>query len=422
MPGVNSIASEGRSFLSRSTLPYDFIQISMVDSWAATSAGAFALSENYLYTEEAFQLYWDRLTVDGIVSVSRWMMDRHLVEGARLVLLAKSALAARGVEEPLRHIVVVQAKSVANLILSKRPVDETMLARIDAVCAERGFSRHWPVHEGTPSRSLMPRLLSEGPAFMEASGLDLSPPTDDRPFYFQAVPVLGKIDHDLIAKLSVNEQSVLLLRRLLWIVGGLSLLLFFVPFAFSSRFPRAPALLRGSAYFACIGLAFLLVEASWVQRFILFLGHPSYATTVVIAALLLGAGLGSLCAGRTSLLTAVRLGPVIPLLVLVLNEALGLVFPSALALSCPGRVIVSVALLVPGGFGMGFALPLGMIRFGDEAKPWYWAMNGAFSVFGSVFSLALAMTMGHHAVGLAGVATYGVAYLLFLRPVRGVAA
>jgi hypothetical protein len=164
------------------------------------------------------------------------------------------------------------------------------------------------------------------------------------------------------------------------------------------------------------------VEASWVQRFILFLGHPSYATTVVIAALLLGAGLGSLCAGRTSLRTAVRLGPAIPVLVLLLNEALGLVFPSALALSFPGRVIVSVALLVPGGFGMGFALPLGMIRFGDEAKPWYWAMNGAFSVFGSVFSLALAMTMGHHAVGLAGVATYGVAYLLFLRPVRGVAA
>ena len=418
LPGVNAITSEGRSFLTRTPHRYDFLQISMVDSWAATSAGAFALSENYLYTREAFQLYWDRIDDDGFVSVSRWMMDRHLVEGARLVMLAKAALAASGVAQPLAHIVVVQAKAVANIVLSKRPVDDALLARVDAVCAERGFFRHWPVHEGTPSRSLMPRLLSEGPEFMEASGLDLSPPTDDRPFYFQAVPVFGSLDHDLIAKLSVNEQSVLLLRRLLWVVGGLSLVLFFVPFAIGSRLPRAPALVRGSAYFACIGLAFLLVEAAWVQRFILFLGHPSYATTVVIAAVLLGAGAGSWHAGRTSLDVAARFGLVVPAFLVAVNEAMAPLFQHALGLPFPLRILVSVALLVPTGYGMGFALPLGMIRFGDAAKPWYWAMNGAFSVFGSVCSLALAMAIGHHAVAWIGVGAYLLAYALFLRPAQ----
>ena len=414
LPGVSPIASEGRSFLTRSPHRYDFIQISMVDSWAATSAGAFALSENYLYTTEALELYWERLRPGGMFSISRWMMDRHLAEGVRLVLLAQEALRKVGVQDPNRHLVVVQAKAVANLIVLKRPLDRELLTRVDAVCSARGFVRHWPPAPNTPERSLMPRVLLEGPGFMANSGLDLSAPDDDRPFFFQAVPVLGRVNLDLVERLSVNEQSVVLLRRLLLLVAIVTVALFFLPFAFSADVvPRNRW--TGTGYFAAIGLAFLLVEASWIQRFILYLGHPSYATTVVLAAILLGLGLGSFTAARVSVASVLRWGPALPVLLAVVNFGLTPVFEATLGWAIAARVTVSIVALLPAGLLMGFAFPTGMVRFGDEGKPWFWAMNGAFSVLGSVSSLGLAMLAGHTAVGYVGIAVYVVAYLLLRR-------
>jgi hypothetical protein len=412
MPGVHPVVAEGRSFLTRADERYDVIQVSMVDSWAATSAGAFALSENHLYTVEAFRLYWARLSADGVVSVSRWMMAQHLVEGARLVLLAKEALRSAGVQDPAAHLAIVQGGAVATLLMSRRPLDAADLAALDRACAQRGFVRHWPPSAATPPSSAIPPLvLGDGANFQER-GLDVSPPTDDRPFFFQTVPIVGHIDPGLVERLSVNEQSVLLLRRLVLVVGAFAVLLFFLPFAFASRFD-APGLWSGSTYFAAIGLAFILVETAWVQRFILYLGHPSYATTVVLAALLAGAGLGSFAARRADVALVGAWGIVLPASLAAVNFALEPAFRVTLGWPFAGRVLLSIALLVPAGFLMGFGFPMGMIRFGDAAKPWFWAMNGAFSVLGSVSSLALAMLWGHTAVGYAGATGYVAALLLF---------
>lgn len=414
MPGVRPIVSEGRSFLTRTSARYDLLQISMVDSWAATSAGAFALSENYLYTVDSFRLYWDRLSDDGILSVSRWMMAQHLVEGLRVVLLAKEALQQAGVTEPGRHLAVVQGTAVATLLVSRRPFDEADLAAIDRVAETRGFVRHWPPGPGTPRNSPIPPLLRLGKAAFAERGLDLEPPTDDRPFFFQAVPIIGHVDPALLAQLSVNEQSVILLRRLVAVVAGLALLLFLVPFLLARRL-AAREFWKGSGYFVAIGLAFLLVEAAWVQRFILYLGHPSYATTVVLAALLAGAGMGSFAARRTPIGRAAAWGLALPLFLGAVNGLLGPAFRETLGWAFPARVLLSVALLAPSGFLMGFAFPLGMVRFGDAAKAWFWALNGAFSVLGSVSSLALAMLVGHTAVAWIGAACYVAAVALFAR-------
>ncbi len=412
-PGVRPIESEGRSFLTRAAGDYDLIQISMVDSWAATSAGAFALSENYLYTVEAFRLYWEQLGEDGVLSVSRWLMDRHLVEGMRILLLAQEALRREGLEDPRHHLAVVHAQAVMTLLVSKRPFTTSSVAHLDAVCAERGFLRHWPPAESTPAASPIPQLLLTGPGVMADTGLDLSPPEDDRPFFFQAVPVFGRYDRDLVAGLSVNEQSVVLLRQLLGIVGVLTAVLFFTPFALGRRVRAGgPGFWRGSFYFVAIGLAFLLVEVPWIQRFVLYLGHPSYATTVVLAALLLGAGAGAIVSARASVGSARKFGIALPIILVVVNEALDPVFRATLGLPFPTRVAASVALLVPAGFLMGFAFPLGMIRFGDAHKPWFWALNGAFSVLASVSSLALSMQFGFTAVAGFGVAAYVLAWAL----------
>lgn len=422
LPGVTPVVSEGRSFLTHSRGDYDLIQISLIDSWAATAAGAFSLSENYLYTVDALRLYLRRLKPTGMVSISRWMWGDRQLEGARLSNLAVKALELEGVQDPRRHIAVVQAWSVGSFLISRAPFDDAEIAKLDRICDERGFNRHWPAHAGTPGDSVVASVLHGGTASYEEKGLDLSPVTDDRPFFFQTVSIVRGVDQELLAKLSNNEQSVSLLRMLLAVMTALTVTLFFSPFLFAKRAREArrgaAALWTGSGYFLCIGVAFMLIEVPWMQRFVLYLGHPSYATTVVLAALLLGAGAGSLRAARVAIPAAIRWGLLLPAALLALNLLLTPVFQATLGWAFAARVVISVVLLVPAGFLMGFAFPLGMIAFKDEDRPWFWAMNGAASVLASVFSLALAMVVGFVGAAVAGVLVYAAAYGLFVLQAR----
>jgi len=199
---------------------------------------------------------------------------------------------------------------------------------------------------------------------------------------------------------------------LLWVMTALTAVLFFVPFAFRRRVKATPDLWYGSAYFLCIGLAFMLVEVPWMQRFVLYLGHPSYASTVVLTCLLLGAGLGSSVAARVAQSTAKRYGLLVPALLLVLNMTLVGLFHATLGLPLSVRVMISACVLLPSGFLMGFAFPLGMASYAEEHKPWLWAINGAASVLASVFALALSIEIGFVLATTLGIVFYVMAYWL----------
>jgi hypothetical protein len=414
LPGVHAVVGEGRSFLTHSRGDYDFIQISLIDSWAATAAGAFALSENYLYTVEALRLYLKRTTPEGIVSISRWMSGDRQLEGARLAELASQALRLEGIADPARHVVVFQAWDVGTFLISRAPFDDARMAKLDAVAQERGFRRRWPVPEDNDHDTAVAAVMAQGSTQYAKEGLDLSPSTDDRPFFFQTVSLFGKVDPEYFATLSNNEHSVALLRMLLGIVSLLTVVLFFTPFAFGQRVKRTPSFWYGSAYFLSIGLGFMLVEVPWMQRFVLYLGHPSYASTVVLTSLLLGAGIGSSVAARLRPGAAKRWGLLVPVALLVTNLALAGLFETTLGLSFFARVIVSAAVLVPAGFLMGFAFPLGMASYSDEHRPWLWAINGAASVLASVFSLALSIEVGFTRATAFGIAFYFLAYVLLV--------
>jgi hypothetical protein len=408
-PGVRPIVAEGRSHLTRSEERYDLLQISLVDSFTASAAGAYALSESFLYTIEAFQLYWSRITDLGLVSVSRFAGGPQQLESVRLALLAVAALESLGVEEPRRHLAFVEAGGVGTLLLARRPFDAAAIEQLDEIAAERGFRRLWPPPPSTDPRSHVLRALVEGPARYEEAGFDLSPPSDDRPFFFQTVSILAAPDAETLASLGTNEESVVLLRRLVEILGVLALLLFFSPFALERRLARAPGLWRGSAYFAAIGLGFMLVEIPLIQRVILFLGHPSYATSVVLAFLLLGAGVGSVLAGRLPFERVQRARWALPLGVAVAYGLGSALFDASLGQPIEVRVSLCLLVLAPTGGLMGFAFPSGMLRFGDAHKAWFWAVNAAFGVLASALSLALAMGMGFSRVVALGVVAYLVA-------------
>ncbi|MDQ7007206.1 MAG: hypothetical protein Q9Q40_08230 [Acidobacteriota bacterium] len=409
LPGVRAIVSEGRSFLAHTTERYDMVQVALIDSWAATAAGAYALSENYLYTVEAFELYLSRLADGGVLSISRWMKGRRRLEAVRLVLLARKALERRGADNPLAHMAVLQAGSVANLLVSAKPLDSRRLAAIDAVGRRRGFARLWPVPPGAKP-SLIATVLEEGTGGLERYGIDLSPPTDDRPFFFQMVSVLGPVDRKVIEQHSVNEQSILVLRRVLLIVALFTALLFFAPFF--GRIPGGTGFWRGSFYYAGLGLGFMLLETSWLQRFVLYLSHPSYAASVVLACLLLGAGAGAGLSSRLSDRTLRRLVPAALLFVTALHFVMPPLLRATLALGFAPRLLISAALLIPAGLALGAWFPAGLRRFGRQHTPWFWAVNGAFSVLSGALSLALAMEGGLTLAGGVGLACYLVLFLL----------
>jgi spermidine synthase len=413
-PGVNAVVAEGRSFLSRSRTAYDFIQISLIDSWAATSAGAFTLAENNLYTLEAYRVYFERLSARGILSTSRWMMGHRGNEMPRLLMLTLRALRDEGIRDPERHIAVVQGGLLGTVLVSKAPFSPSDVDRLIAISRARGFTLHFPRTRVAPRKSMPLEVLTVGAERWERAGFDLSPPVDDKPFFFLTFSPFQRLDKWRHLRYGPNATAVLALQRLILCMGIAALVLFFAPFLLARWFRRERGFVRGSLFFAMIGAAFMLVEVPWVQRFILYLGHPSYATTVVLASILLGAAVGSMVSVRVGLPTAQRLGLALPAALALVNAALSALFESSLGAPFSARVLFTAIVLLPAAFLMGFFFPLGMVRFGDTNKPWFWAMNGAFGVLASVLSLALSMRFGFTQVVYMGIGLYAVAWIALL--------
>ena len=408
LPGVNGVVSEGRSFLTRSPGEYDTITVSLVDSWAATAAGAYSLSENYLYTLEALRLYWSRLSSRGVVSIARWFTPVRQFETTRLALMAVEALSREGVETPREHIAVISGSYVASVLISRVPFTKERVDTLTQVASERGFLVHWPIAALTMGSEVTEALTSNPPPD-DMAGHDLSPTTDDRPFFFHSVSIFDWGSESV----DFNDRAIGMLRTVLVLTTLLVLGLVLLPFVLRRGTGAVSA--AGTVYFASIGFAFMFVELSTIQRFILYLGHPSYATTAVIASLLAGAGLGAMAAARFPrpvVSTGIALIPVAVAVMVVTSEVM---LEQTLGLALDRRLALTIMALAPTGFFLGLAFPAGMFTFEGRSRAWHWAINGAASVLGSVLSLVLAMRFGFAAVTWLGVVAYLMALLAWRR-------
>jgi hypothetical protein len=412
-PGVHAVVSEGRSFLTRTHRRYDAIQISLIDSWAASAAGAYALMENALYTVEAFDLYLDRLRPEGLLAVSRWMPEMPWLIG-----VARRALERRGAD-PRSHVMLVQGGRLGTLLVSPTPFTDTDRERLFETALARGFTILYPV---PPRRRavdpVMVTLVEAGLDTLGRLGAETEPARDDRPYFFNAVSPFSDIRGVYrrvfdATGINIQTKAPLVLRSTILTVSGLALALLLVfPGWILRRRSVAPAVLgTGSLYFAAIGAGFMLLETVTVQRFVLYLGNPAYAFTAVLASLLVGMGAGSMGAERFGLRRLGRWGPALPVVLAVLSVTLPFLFRATLAWPAGTRFLATGLLLVPVGMALGVYFPLGMIRFGDTLKPWFWAVNGFFGVVAGVFSLALSMEFGFRAVGLLAAAAYALAWI-----------
>jgi len=410
-PEVHIVVEDGRSFVRRSTARYQVVQATLVDTWASTAAGAFALSENNLYTVDAVRDYLQHLTDDGVVAFTRWGFDPPR-ESLRLVALAREALAEMGEGDAARHVIVGREGSVAGwgardtVLISRRPFSAADIDRARALFdAAHMEAVYLP---GVEARNPFYDLLtSADPAAYERSyRFDITPVTDNRPFFFFTVQprdlwTFFRTASHLSADYKAANQAVPLLFGLMGVsLVAMLLILVAPPLVLGTRLPPHRGVRAFLPYFLFIGAGYIFIEVGLIQKFVLFLGHPTDALTGVIFALLISSGLGSFFSHRLVGDSDSRLIKVLGL-VAILATALALVISGALTalvwLPWGVKMIVTVALIAPLGFVMGMPFPSALKRLEEWHAPsvrWAWSLNAASSVFGSVGALVAAIYLG----------------------------
>ncbi|HZP18544.1 MAG TPA: hypothetical protein VFB00_11290, partial [Terriglobales bacterium] len=424
-PEVHLHVSDGRSFIRNSAGRYDVVQMTLVDTWASTAAGAFALSENNLYTTQAFREYFEHLKPDGIIAVTRWEFQQPR-EALRVASVAMEALHQLGVGEVSRHFIVVSAGKLA-----EDGINVAVLAKksIFTPEEERAVRKHVTANPPlsmlyTPSQpednAFAGLILSNDPyRFSEQYSYNVSPVSDSAPFFFftlkpQRLLHAGASSRAMDWKVNVGVAVL----AMLLVISLLAVLAFLVlPLLITGA--RGGGRPRALLYFVAVGLGYILVEITFIQRFVLFLGHPTYALTVVIFLMLLSSGAGSVTSRRWLARSrrvwlpiigiAAALTIYIGLLPRILERFVGAPFPA--------KIVVSAVLLVPLGFLMGMPFPTGLRVLAEErgagsnSIEWAWAMNAASSVLGSVVAIAVAIEFGLNATLACGAAAYGLALL-----------
>lgn len=431
-PGVSFVNDEARSFVSRSRELFDIIQISLIDTWAATAAGAYVLSENSLYTVEAWTQYLRHLTADGILSVSRWYRPGEIGETHRVAALANAALRRVGVTDPRAHIVMIgsepargqaaDSSRTSTTLVCRRPFTAAELEELEKLAARMKF----PIllSPRTAADEMLGELASTGVSEKTPRELNLTPPTDDQPFFFNMAKLSSALGPAAWANpnLDMNLRAVRVLTGLLAFVLVISLLLVIPPRLVGRGAGGSPGL---TVYFACIGLGFILIEIAQVQRLIVLLGHPTYTLSVVLFSLLVSGGVGSFATRGVSDSLLARAGATRVLALIGVLLIVGIATPMVVdrwqSGSTPVRIGIALALLVPTGFFMGMAFPIGM-RIANRVTPgttaWLWGLNGATSVVASVLAVVIAMGWGISSAWWTGTACYVVALMALAAAAR----
>ena len=433
-PDVHIFEEDGRAFVRRSQERYQILQATLVDTWASTAAGAFAFSENNLYTTDAFRDYLTHLTDDGILAFTRWGFEPPR-ESLRLVSVAIAALRGLGATDPAKHIIVGREGTRADLaawgtrdtvLIARRPFSADDIKRARQALDEGHMTAVYLPDEMIPNQFTKLLHSSDPAAYQRQYPFDISPVSDNRPFFFYTVQ-----PSDLWAFITrgstqsedykINSAVPLLFELLGISVLATGVVLALPPLLLGTRLPRQKPVLAFLLYFLAIGAGYILVEVALIQKFVLFLGHPTYALTVVIFALLVSSGLGSFASRRLLRSSTARWRSAlvgVALLIGLLAVDVSVLLPKAIQLPLLWKIVMSVALIAPAGFLMGMPFPVGLARLEKWHSPsvrWAWSLNAAASVLGSVASLVLAIYLGLVQTLLIG----GGLYLAALAAVAG---
>lgn len=431
---VSVHVEDGRSYLRRTDERFDVILISMVDTSAATAAGAYALAENSLYTSSAFRDYFARLTPDGMLTVA-WVGFEGLAAGARLASVAREALQRMG-RDPARAVAVVETPWISvsnatmyNFVIKPAGFSDAELAQLHGVLATSGFGATYTPHgasnTATQEGRWITRILTaddDAALAKEMDGwpLDVSSVDDDRPFFFYQ----SRLRDAPRALFSQQEghlygNGLAILIKVLFASLLMTALCIGVPLAIETASGRMTR--RGAAadvgYVCALGCGYMFIEIGSIQRMLPYLGQSTYALTAVLLVLLLTGALGSAFASRSDASLRTLFYALIAYFI-VLFGAWGSLASATSALTLQWRALIVAVVLAPMGFAMGAPFPsvLAAVRQRNaERIPWLWGINGATSVLASVLSTVAAMHFGIRALLAAGIVAYALAAALWSR-------
>ncbi len=429
IPNFELHVDEGRSYLTRSHEKFDLIEATLVDTWAATAAGAMALTENSLYSLDGWRVFYDHLKPGGVIAFSRWNHKPDFHESTRLFSLAYATLLSEGVQHPEKQLAMIGQLELATVLTSNQPFSPQDLEKIKTTAKDLDYQILYLPGEDLPMLQLDPVLqahsLQDLAALSSRNYFDLSPPTDASPYFFSFVRF-----HAIPGILEIPGVDLRALFPLMYL--AIFMFVAFILVAVTILWParrwtrsrqgsgRAPA--GAILYFIGIGLGFMLAEMGMMQQLSIFLGQPIYSLAVVLAGLILFAGLGSLASDRMPLNSDMKSRAPALFSALVLGAYSLAVLPSIHA-AVGGvlwqRVAVSLALVAPCGFMMGFCFPVGLrweSELGQEGNlPWMWALNGAASVLASFIAIAISTETSIRACVLTGAACYALGGLFLSR-------
>jgi hypothetical protein len=429
---VELLIDDGRRFISSTAEKYDVIVLKLVDSWAAQLAGGYALSENYLYTVEAFQQYLRHLDKDngGMLVMTRWnfelprlmplIVDSLVKEtGKSREAVAKHVMVVedrpglyfgRSDDNQMYYPVLVMIKSTpflngeVNMVKEKAEGNQAEITMLADNYVAAPFNKLFN-NDSTVYNEYFSTTVASNPTI----------PTDDSPFYF--------------AKEQIPKQMVILLVTVVAISGLLSALLIY-----HARKTRVKFDSRSSFYvlFAIfIGVGFMILEVTFIQKFLLLLGTPIMALTVILFSILLSSGIGSYISGKIfstrphrAVLTSI---PVLAGIIIIYFLYLQEVIESTISMELPYRIALTFGLLFPAGFLMGFQFPslikmASLISIQNKNKVIFqygnyrdsknnnttllWGINIVASVIGTVLAAISAMIIGFNGNLLIGLCMY----------------
>lgn len=450
-PDVRVHIVEARAFVAASRDRWDLIQIPLLDSFAAAAAGVHGLNESYVYTVEALREYFRHLKPGGYLAITRWLKLPPR-DNLKLFATALQALEQEGVAEPSRSLAMVRSWNTVTLLVRKGDIGPEQTEIVRRFARGRSFDLVY-LPDLAPDEPNRENILQEAYFFDGARALagpdrddllrrykfDIQPTTDDRPYFFdffrwRSLPEFLELRTRSGA--SLIEWGYPILFATLVQATLLSALLILLPLWLRRRDAgrKPPGRWRVLAYFLCLGLAFLFIEIAFIQRFVLFLGHPIYAVAVVLAGFLTFAGIGSgtapgfaacIAAGPFSHLSPIgaavfSIAGIALLYVLVLPP----IFAVLMGLHEAERIALSLILIAPLGFFMGMPFPLGLTQVSahvPELIPWAWGISGCFSVISAILATILAIHFGFTVVVAMAAILYLAAGIIFRAPLTGLA-
>ncbi len=429
-PHITVDIASPREFIASGLSKYDLIQLGLIGSWGGMEGGIYATGENYIYTIEAFQEYFENLKPQGILSASAWLSSPPRTF-LKLLALSVETLDTKGRGDISRSIVAIRSWATGTVLMKKGEFSFAELIKIKDFCKRRAFDVVY--YPGIDQGEINQYSILEKPVYYESICsmlrrdtrdkfyehyvFNIKPPTDDRPYFFHFFRLsalfylLKTLGREWIPFV---EWGYVILWGTLVQALIVAPLFIFLPLIFIRNKERLSSLEKGKifSYFSLLGLAFMFIEMCYIQKFIFLLTHPIFALALVLFTLMFFSGIGSLLSSRISKKN--RWIPFIGILffsciyVIFLDGLLKIFLPFPFLLKC----IVVVILLAPLALFMGMPFPIGLQIVSDKVSsyiPWVWGINGVASVIAPVLGSLLSVCLGFRIVIGISLLLYGIA-------------